>query len=130
MNKHEQLKNFYELTSKEFILDAQHADKIYDEMGFDKEDEAYYIWFESFAQITNIFMNQESTDNVLKHFSFFLYHLENGTDVINHCIDVSYIENLFDSLDKETSKYYWLLLPQKMQTLYIGFHGVTPMQRH
>ena len=128
MNKQKEMKNFYKLVTSEFTLDAKQADKVYRELGFDKEDKAYYIWFECFAEVTNMLMKENDKDNVLKHFSFFTSYLNNGTDVIKNCIDVSYIENLFWKVDKETSELFWPLLPKQMQELYIDFHGLKPTE--
>jgi len=36
------------------------------------------------------------------------------------------VENLFWGLDKEISDYYWALLPEKMQALYLDFHAFKP----
>ena len=117
------MKSFYKLTISTFPLEAKKADKVYYDLGFEEEDEAYNIWFESFAEVTNELMKDFKTEAVHHHFSFFLLHLENGSDIIKKCIDVSYVENLFWGLDKEISDYYWALLPVEMQALYLDFHG-------
>ena len=126
MTKHEEMKNFYEVTITKFPLDSNTADKVYINRGFEKKDEAYHVWFEAFAEVTNMYMKKRQTANVLKHFEFFMYHSKNGTEVIKNCIDVSYVENLFWEINSETSKYYWSLLPKKLQELYFAFHHGMP----
>ena len=56
----------------------------------------------------------------------FLSDFLDGNDLVKKCIDVSYIENLFWKVDKETTSKYWSLLPTDMQALYIRFHGKIP----
>ena len=126
MTKHEEMKNFYEVTRIKFPHDSKIADEVYIDLGFEKEDEAYYIWFEAFSEVTNKNMKEQQTANVLKHFEFFMYHSKHGTDVIKNCIDVSYVENLFWKVNPIISRYYWSLLQKPLQELYFGFHHGEP----
>ncbi len=41
MNKQEEMKNFYQLVRDKFEADAQQAEKIYEGMGWGKDDEVY-----------------------------------------------------------------------------------------
>lgn len=128
MNKQEEMKSFYQLVREKFKSDAEQAEKIYEGKGWEKEDEAYFIWFECFADVTNTMMRRYNENDVKNHFSFFLFHFESGTNIIKECVDVSYVENLFWELDKKTCKHFWPLLPKKMQVLYLKFHGRKPQE--
>ena len=128
MKKQDELQSFYELTRITFTLHAKQADEIYFDLGFEKEDEAYNVWFESFVEVTNILMKNTQTSDVSEHFMFFLSYLDDASDLIRKCIDVSYVENLFWGVDQDSIKTYWALLPERMQVLYKNFHASSPIK--
>ena len=62
--KQQQLKSFTELTRSKFPDDADEADIILEELCFEKEDEAYYLWFESLAEMTSKNMKNDLKETV------------------------------------------------------------------
>ena len=86
-----------------------------------------YAWFEALADS----LNEEMRRNIpyTKH-SAMLDQLANayveGTQAVQQCIDVAFVENLFWQVPHEKCTPYWLKLPLAIKQLYIGFHHHEP----
>lgn len=102
--------------------DARHV-KIWGSVGH----ESVYSWFESLANTLNAQMgNAEQRTDFTSIFEYFDMKLRTGSKEVKHCIDVSFVENLFWQVSSQNAAPIWAILPTNLQQLYIDFHGRSP----
>lgn len=122
-----EVKQFAELTRQSFPEAAAKADDVLRCRGFDSNDEAYIIWFECLAEVTNQKMRSAESEAVEKLFGFFSEQLTSASPPVKECIDVGYVENLFWQVPENTLKQFWPALPSRLKRLYSDFHGSAPL---
>ncbi len=112
-------RQFPELTQ---AADARHI-MIWDSV----EDDTAFSWFESLASTVNDQMGvQKQGSDLAAVFHYFERKLQGNDDEVKHCIDVSFVENLFWQVKSKPAATIWANLPRPMQQLYISFHGRPP----
>jgi len=124
--KPDSVKDLYLAIRKAFPVCVHQADIDHERKGFEEDDEAYSLWFESFACATNDAMNSSENNEVADIFVLVSNFYENSGPSVKKCLDSSYVENLFWKCSKEDINNYWDLLPNNLKSLYISFHGGKP----
>ncbi|SDS16286.1 DUF7674 family protein [Pseudomonas oryzae] len=112
--------NFPEITAK---ADREHV-RLWGEL----DAEFACSWFTSLANALNAEMCKGTNpERHAKLFAFISSSLENGSNEIHSCIDVSFTENLFWQVPAEKAAPYWQVLPEPLKDFYIGFHHRVPL---
>lgn len=117
------------LLRNDFPDACRKTDEMMNKLGFEDEDDAYFIWLETFADITNELIHQRLQTEVEAHLNFFSRQFEIGSESIKNYIDVSYTENLMWNLDTEDKKWAWRLFPENIKNLYINMWGENSIHR-
>jgi len=118
---------FYNAVRRQFPQVTVRADAEYIKHWGEFDPEFAYSWFESLADALN--RDMERGIDVQTHVDlllFITFALATSKHEVIHCIDVSFVENLFWRVPKEKARPYWLRLPQPLKDLYIGFHHREP----
>lgn len=128
MNK--EIDDFCQRIKKNYPDIAKKADKEYSRLYDDFNDEEFYsyTWFETLANALNNEMTNEviasTHSNLFKDIS---QEFMRGSEDIQQCIDVAFVENLFWRIPAEKAKPYWSIFPEKLKQLYIEFHHNSPV---
>lgn len=86
-----------------------------------------YAWFEALADALNDEMRREvpyASHEPL--FEFIAGAFSQGSETVQKCIDVSFVENLFWQIPSLKCEPYWKRLPPKLRSLYTEFHRRDP----
>jgi len=91
-------------------------------------DDIYpYLWFEALANVLNATMRKGTGLDVAgKVFDDMRHRFATGGAEVRNCIDVAFVENLFDSVRPDDAQAYWARLPDLLKHLYLGFHARPP----
>jgi len=112
-------RQFPELTQ---AADARHV-RIFGSV----DPETAFLWFESLAGAVNDQMGvEEQAYELASVFHYFEGELLGGDEEVKHCIDASFVENLFWEVRSEPAATVWAIVPKPMQQLYLSFHGRPP----
>ncbi len=127
MNK--EIDDFCQRIKKNFPDIAKKADQEYSRLYDDFNDEEFYsyTWFETLANA----LNNEMTNEVIasthsKLFKDISQEFMRGSEDIQKCIDVAFVENLFWEIPAKKARPYWSIFPDKLKQLYIEFHRKPP----
>ena len=123
MDDKAELKVFIDSIRRSLTDASEKADKIMSAQGFEEEDEAYYLWLEALADVTNNLMSQRLKGEVIEHLIFFSQQLQRASKVIKNCIDTSYVEHLMWNLDPEDKKWALSLFPENLKAMYTAMWG-------
>jgi hypothetical protein len=93
------------------------------------EDYGGGTWLEKFGSQTAAAMRRRDEKTAIAHLECFSEKLHTADADLCDSIDVSYMENLFNGVDKRTQRWAWLRIPQNLKDLYIGFWGVIAPSR-
>jgi hypothetical protein len=86
-----------------------------------------YAWFEALADAVNAEMRQEVPFAVNESlFQFIDDTYSHGSEPVQKCIDVAFVENLFWQVPSQKCEPYWKSLPKKLSQLYTEFHHRDP----
>jgi hypothetical protein len=86
-----------------------------------------YAWFEALADALNDEMAREVPyENHEPLVQFLERAFLLGTESIQKCIDVSFVENLFWRVPSHKCEPYWRRFPPKLKQLYTEFHHRDP----
>lgn len=85
-------------------------------------------WFDSVAEVLNGEM-REGADvrQVRAVFVFVERAYAAGSVEVRHCIDASFVGNLFTKVPAPLRGAYWRVLPPVLRALYLDFHGHAPV---
>jgi hypothetical protein len=102
---------------------AAKTDEIMRGRGFDSDEDAEYLWVEALADLTNIHIRQRNQTDLRKELAFFSMQIDQGTETVKNCINVSYVENLMFDLASEDKKWAWPQIPENLKKLYLAMWG-------
>ncbi len=125
-----ELDEFCASIRKEFPAISSIADKLYDQYWNDivRTEFSSYSWFESLSNAINSEMQKQLPSNeVPKLFKVVACAYTDTQSEVDRAIDVSFVENLFWQVPTEAAEPYWQVFPPVLRTLYIDFHGKSPL---
>lgn len=107
---------------------ARKTDAHYAHYWFESPSEEHAgSWFGSAAEVLNGEMrNGADVRQVRAVFVFVERAFVAGCPEVRHCIDVSFVENLFWQVPAHLLESYWRVLPPVLRALYLDFHGRAP----
>jgi hypothetical protein len=120
--------HFYIQTRERIPSIVEKTNKEHLRAGWDLEDDEHaYMWFHSLADMLNEEMRKQMSVEVAGIvFDFMSDQFLIGTADVRHCIDVSFVENLFWQVPPQKARIYWLRMPDLLKKLYLGFHSKPP----
>lgn len=125
------LKNFCTQIKDKFPEISGKADQHYHRYwgGLVEVEFSPYSWFESLASVINGEMARKvHAELYAALFSEISRAYLSGNEDLKKAIDVAFVENLFWQIKPDDAAPYWLLLPANLRTLYMEFHGRTPIK--
>lgn len=82
-----------------------------------------YAWFEALADALNEEVRREVPQAThLPVFQFLAGAFQAGSEPVQQCIDVAFVENLFWQVPSAKCAPYWEKLPPRLKQLYTSFH--------
>ncbi len=122
------LQQFYVEVRRRFPAVTEKADRLHLEEFHEIDHSAPYSWFKSLANALNNEMNCQVLSATYEPlFNFVAGSLADSSEDLYHCVDVSFVENLFWQVSSRKAEQYWLQLPHSLRELYLDFHRRTPL---
>lgn len=108
---------------------AQKADRHFASHWFEAPCEEHALgWFGCAAEVLNAEMRSGADVRLVRAvFVFVERSFLAGSPEVKHCIDVSFVENLFWQVPMDLRRGYWRVLPPVLRNLYLDFHGRPPV---
>ena len=118
----------YHRVREKFPTISASADRFHEKRWGDSLDiGSEYAWFEALADA----LNEESRREVpqathLPVFQLLSGAYQAGSEPVQKCIDVAFVENLFWQVPSAKCAPYWEKLPPRLKQLYTSFHRRDP----
>jgi hypothetical protein len=118
----------YHRVRDKFPLISSSADRFHQTRWGDSLDVGVeYAWFEALADALNAEIRREVPYAVHEPlFQLIAGAFSQGSEPVQKCIDVSFVENLFWQIPSPKCAPYWKQLPPKLRQLYTEFHHRDP----
>lgn len=122
------VRDLYLKVQEQFPRISQLADSFHEKRWGDTLDVDFeYAWFEALADALGSEMQRRTpyaTHAPL--FEFLAGAFSVGSESVQQCIDVSFVENLFWQVPSSPGAPYWTQSPVELQQLYMAFHHREP----
>ncbi len=92
---------------------------------YDKDETTFRM--EAFSKATTQAVTLGYIEQAQRYLNYMAEKLLNADAKVIEYIDVYYVETLFWGASSHTIAVGWPLVPAKLQTLYINFHGRAPL---
>jgi hypothetical protein len=126
MDANLELREFIERIRQALPEDSARVDELMLGRGYDESMERGYIWVETLADVTNMYIGRREEAALQGHLRLFSIEYDRGSEAVRSCIDVGYAENLMWDCDEADKEWAWPLIPKNLQDLYMGMWGMPP----
>lgn len=92
---------------------------------YDEDETSFRM--EAFSKATTQAVTLGYTEQAQRYLNYMAEKLLNADAKVIEYIDVYYVETLFWGASSYTIAVGWPLVPAKLQTLYVNFHGRAPL---